>query len=105
MNRAIRSLSRPKASGSYDGVGTSPRRTSRGWSRRVVRRGSRAIGHTDLSRLVAGPLDDVALVAPVVGEQVVENVVHGDRAQQVVVLVDHRGGDHVVGRQVVGDRG
>src|SRR6478735_7792234 len=99
MKRAIRSLRRPKASGSYVGVRTSVRRTSRGWSSRVVRRGSRAIGHLRRGR---GAIRLMTAAPPVVGQQVVQDVVDGDRAEQVVVLVHDRRRDHVVGGQVVG---
>ncbi len=39
------------------------------------------------------------------GQQVVEHVVHGDRAQQVTFVVDHRPADQIVGSEVTGQRG
>ena len=45
---------------------------------------------------------DDGLVAPVLGQHVVEQVVDGDRAEQAAVLVDDRRGDQVVRRQVGG---
>src|SRR4051794_21603119 len=66
-----------------------PGRTSRGWSSRCRARASRA----------TGGLPGRAL-APVFGQQVVEHVVDGHRAEQVVSVVHDRNGDEVVGRQV-----
>ena len=42
-------------------------------------------------------------VAPVLGQQVVEQVVDGHRAEQAAVVVEHGGGDEVVRREVAGD--
>ena len=44
-------------------------------------------------------------VPPVVGQQVVEHVVDGDGAEQVVLVVDDRRADQVVRREVAGDLG
>src|SRR3954466_1400964 len=44
-------------------------------------------------------------VAPVVGQQVVEDVVPAHRADQPALRVDHRRGDQVVGGEVAGDLG
>src|SRR4051794_35858588 len=92
-NRATRSDIRPRVSESYRGSGI-PGRTSRGWSIRCRGRRSRA----------TGGLPGRAL-APVLRQQVVEDVVDGDRTEQVVGVVDDRYGDQVVGSQVGGDLG
>src|SRR5215213_2421013 len=47
----------------------------------------------------AGPL------TPVLGQQVVEDVVHAHRAHEPALGVDHRGGDEVVCGEVAGDLG
>src|SRR5262249_31786122 len=86
-NRAIASENRPNASASYRAPtrGETPRGTDR--SVRSVRRraGSRAISASRLS--------------PVGRQQVVEHVVHGDRAEQAAVVVAHGHADQVVGGQ------
>ena len=46
-----------------------------------------------------------ALVPPVVGQQVIEHVVDGHRAEQVVLVVDDRCAHQVVGREEPGDVG
>src|SRR3954452_2637730 len=42
-------------------------------------------------------------VAPVIGQQVVEDVVDAHRAHETALRVDHRRGDQVVGGEVPGD--
>src|SRR5919202_2215114 len=76
--RAIASANRPTASGS------SRRKLLR---LRADRRG------TSSRRLSA----TAGLLAPVLGQQVVQDVVHADRPDQVPLLVDDGGGDQVVG--------
>src|SRR3954452_25637699 len=44
-------------------------------------------------------------VAPVIGQQVVEDVVDAHRAPEPALRVDHRRGDQVVGGEVPGDLG
>src|SRR5690349_14348101 len=112
-NRAIRSDSRPKASGSYSG--SRRRRGGCGWPRRsrarapvpaearsrVSRSRSGAIGgllgHV-VPLVTAGGLPVLVelLLPPVLGQHVVEDVVHGDRAEQRAALVDDGRRDHVV---------
>src|SRR5687768_14719753 len=93
MKRAKVSLQRPKVSWLSVGRGSRTRRVSRGWSRRAA--GARlpwsATGHL------------ATLLAPVVGEDVVQDVVHGHRAEQPPVLVDDRDAHEVVRRQHAGD--
>src|SRR3954453_15220906 len=102
MNRANRSDSRPNASGSTCGREISARRASRGWSRRNARvRGSRATGAPGhggptAPGLLLVLLRLVVVLAPVLGQDVVEDVVHRDRTQQVPVRVDDRSPDQVV---------
>src|SRR4051812_34277741 len=94
--RATRSDTRPSVSASARGSAM-PRRTSRGWSMRTAARPgviSRAMGTVPGRSL-----------APVLGQQVVEHVVDGDRAEQVVGVVDDGYGDEVVGREVGGHLG
>ncbi len=85
MNRAIVSANRPNASASYRGAA---RRTPFGWS----------------SRRSARSTIDVPF-PPVLRQEMVEHIVDGDRADQAVVLVDHRGRHQVVGRQVASHLG
>src|ERR1700709_2680898 len=80
-NRAMPSANRPTASGSSRRKLDRPRAERRGTS-------SRRLSAT------AGP------VAPVLGQQVVQDVVHADRPDQMALLVDHRRGDEVVGGEV-----
>src|SRR6478736_4064184 len=85
--RATRSESRANASGST----SKRRREINGWSsrRRVVISG------------IGGLLSVLAqVVAPVHGEHVVEQVVHGDRAQQVFARVHDRARHQVVRREI-----
>src|SRR5690242_5546575 len=89
MNRANCSAKTPKLSESYAGRRTSGRRTSRGVSSLERRPGCSATAH---------PL----LVAPSLGEHVVEQVVDRDGPEQATFLVDHRGRDEVVHREVAG---
>src|SRR3954449_9410014 len=89
MNRANRSLARPKASGLYEGRVNRLRRTSRGWSRRALSRS--AMGHL------------VPLLTPVIGEDVVEHVVDRDRPDEAALLVHDRDPDEVVRREDAGD--
>src|SRR5262245_6642280 len=79
MNRANASAKCPNVS--PDSRGSRTRRGSLGWSSRTCRRGS-ATGAPYRQRLLVP-------VAPVPGQEVVEYVVDGDRADQPVVLVDH----------------
>src|SRR3954465_9676720 len=89
-NRANRSATRAQVSGSYDGR-SSVRRGSFGWSMRARRRSSRAMVTTGV----------VGRALPPVGrQQVVEHVVDGDGAEQMVGIVDGGDGDEVVGREV-----
>src|SRR5689334_21691114 len=92
MKRANCSLQTPKVSWDTVGRGRSGRLVSRGWSRRALL--ARAVGR---SRSAMGHL--ATLLAPVVGENVVEHVVHRDGAEKPAVVVDHRHADEVVGRQ------
>src|SRR4051794_10723582 len=92
MNRANCSAKTPKASRSYDGVGISARRCSRGVSRRLPRRSATV-------HLRDGGGAQV-LVAPVLRQHVVEQVVDGDRAQEASGVVDNRRGHQVVRREV-----
>src|SRR5689334_9319878 len=118
MNRANCSAKEPNRSESTAGRRTSERptserRTSCGWSRRARTRSSLFFSATFLSAtrrsiilrsglrgsgVIASPLLDLA-VAPAVGQQVVQQVVDGDGAEQPALVVDHRGGDQVVGGQ------
>src|SRR3954451_16291104 len=84
--RANFSVHCPKASGST--CSRTPRRSTRGWSSRA--------------RFSAMGLVPIG-VAPPFGQQVVEDVIHRDGAQQSVVVVDDRRGDEVVRREVPGD--
>src|SRR5699024_7953912 len=96
MKRANFSDKTPKVSVEKDeGRRISCRRTSWGVSTRTVdearRSRSAILGHL------------VPVLAPVLREDVVEDVVDGDRAEQVLLLVHHRGGDEVVRRERAGD--
>src|SRR3954454_13544846 len=107
MKRAKFSANRPKVSASTCGRRTSWRRTSRGWSSRGPRpsrrgsrgRSARATGAASAAHPTGGAAGGVA---PVLGQQVVEEVVDGDRTNQVAVLVDDRTGHEVVRREVAG---
>src|ERR1700750_1679493 len=83
-NRAIASENRPNASASYRAPirGVAPRGTDRSF-RSARRLANRAISASRPS--------------PAHRQQVVQHVVHGNRAQQAVVLVAHRHADRVVG--------
>src|SRR5215207_11364483 len=75
--------------------------TASGFSRRKLAR-LRVRPRGTSSRCVsatAGPL------APVVGQQVVEDVVHADRTDQPALRVHDRGRHQVVGGEVAGDLG
>src|SRR5664279_3902336 len=52
-----------------------------------------------LGVVLAGAVVGQALFPPVVGQQVVEHVVDGDGTEQVLLVVDDRGADQVVGRR------
>src|SRR3954453_19787104 len=88
--RAKRSAMRAHVSGSYVGR-SSVRRGSFGWSIRARRRSSRAT-------VTAGVVGRA--LTPVGRQQVVEYVVDGDGAEQVVGVVDDGNRDEVVGREV-----
>src|SRR5688572_27398997 len=88
MKRANRSAKEPNASASYVGRLTSGRRTSWGVSSRARRS---AMG----GRPSAG-----GVVAPVLREHMVEQVVDRDGAEQPPRLVHDRRRDQVVGREV-----
>src|SRR5690349_10112928 len=83
-NRAIASENRPNASASYRAPirGAAPRGTDRSF--RSVRR-------------VANRAISASRPAPARRQQVVQHVVHGNRAEQAPVLVAHRQADQVVG--------
>src|SRR3954470_15693212 len=85
--RAIPSANRPTASGSRRSRLPSDR-LPRGWSSRWSARRS--------GSATAGPL------APVLGQQVVQDVVDAHRADQPALGVDDRGGHQVVGGEVAG---
>ena len=98
MNRANCSAKTPNVSASYAG-----RRTSGGGGSRAGCRGARGaerrLSH-GAHRPRRGSAAPDRAVAPVLGQQVVEQVVDGDRAEQAAVLVDDRRRDQVVGREV-----
>src|SRR5690242_19939584 len=83
-NRAIASEKRPDASASYRAPirGVTPRETDRAL-RSASRLANRAISASRLP--------------PVHCQQVVQHVIHGNRAEQAAVLVAHRHADQVVG--------
>src|SRR4029077_3148628 len=83
-NRAIASEKRPNASASYRAPirGVAPRGTDRSF-RSARRLANRAIS--------------ASCPAPAHRHQVVQHVVHGNRAEQAAVLVAHRHADQVVG--------
>src|SRR3569833_3736582 len=93
MNLAMLSDHLPNASGSKRGSWMRP--GSFGWSRR---RESATGTSVEVDRLT------VVAVAPVLGQQVVQDVVDGDRADEPVVVHD-RHADEVVGRHAPGDVG
>src|SRR6516162_5708308 len=84
-NRAIASENRPNASASYRPPirGAAPRGTDRSDRSPRRRAGNRAIS--------------ASRPPPAHGQQVVEYVVHGNRAEQVAVLVAYGHADQVVG--------
>src|ERR1700746_4080992 len=83
-NLAIASENRPNASASYRAPirGVTPRGTDRSF-RSARRLANRAISASRLP--------------PVHWQQVVQHVVHGNRAEQAAVLVAHRHADQVIG--------
>ena len=97
MNRANRSESLPNDSGSYSAA--RDRAAARAAGRRGCgSRGAAATYPASRDRAVL-----LALLAPVLGQQVVQHVVDADGADQAVVLVDNRCCYEVVGREVAGD--
>src|SRR5699024_8422940 len=91
MKRANASANSPKVSPLNRSRGSRDRLRRPGTSSRAAcwSRSSRAMGH--LLRVGLVELH----VTPVLGEDVVEHVVDGDRADQPLVLVDDRGGHQV----------
>src|SRR5580704_12461821 len=83
-NRASASEKRPNASASYLAPirGAAPRGTDRSF------RSARRVANRAIS---------VSCPAPARRQQVVQHVVHGNRAEQAAVLVAHRHADQVVG--------
>src|SRR5699024_10104230 len=67
----------------------------------IAVRGAGDLGEVDLP----GGGGGLVLLAPVVGQHVVEHVVDGHSAQQTAVLVDHGDRDQVVGGHLAGDGG
>src|SRR4051812_13265730 len=108
MKRAKRSANRPNVSSSNWGRGIS-RRFWRGTSSRSVRRSARASRVcSDRDRRVSRldtepPGSRVRAIAPVLRQQVVEQVVDRDRAEQAALVVEDRCGDEVVRREVQRD--
>src|SRR5215218_9804636 len=99
MKRANCSAKIPNASVSYDGALSSGRRCSLGVSSRPLRRSARRSAMAHLRRGAGGG----RLVAPVLRQQVVEQVVDGHGTEQSAGVVDDRCRDQVVGGQVRGD--
>src|SRR5829696_10398630 len=83
MKRAKASASRPTASGSRLKRGTQLRRAAFGVSRRSTTGGS---ARTQVHDPGAGVV--VVALAPVLGQQVVQDVVHADRAEQPSLVVE-----------------
>src|SRR5436190_10032241 len=83
-NRAIASENRPNASASYRAPirGVAPRGTDRSF------RSARRPANRDIS---------ASRLPPAHRQQVVQHVIHGNRAEQAAVLVAHRHADQVVG--------
>ena len=124
MNRAKASDQRPKVSWSSCGVGRTWRRASSGVSRpgrprsvldaaasRARRSAARRRSSARASSTISGPHGAhsraaapgrvvVLRLPPVLGEQVVEHVVHGDHADQAPCGVGHRQRHEVVRRQL-----
>ncbi len=105
-NRAIDSLNCPTASASTLKAESAPRR-ARGVEpltrRQVAHDSPSGADRPATSGSSAGKFGFLAL-PPVVREQMVEHVIDGHRAQQVVFCVDHRTADQIVGSEVSGDR-
>src|SRR5690348_9705414 len=98
-NWAKRSESRPNASWSNRG---SRRRRSWGWSSRAL---GRVTSATSAHLLELSPAAEGSAVAvtPIIGQQVIEDVVDRDDPEQPVVVIDHRHRNQVVSGQVVRD--